>query len=105
MRMHWTLYRHALLGIGLAGLGLAACGGAGQGSGSNAMDRFSSDLSFLRQHSEIVVLSDTAGAARVAVAPAYQGRVMTSTTGGPEAPSFGWIGRTAIQSGERQPHM
>jgi len=30
---------------------------------------------------------------------------MTSTTGGSDAPSFGWIGRTAIASGQRQPHM
>jgi hypothetical protein len=30
---------------------------------------------------------------------------MTSTTGGREAPSFGWIGRQAIASRARQPHM
>jgi hypothetical protein len=30
---------------------------------------------------------------------------MTSTTGGGDRPSFGWIGRVAIASGERQPHM
>jgi hypothetical protein len=30
---------------------------------------------------------------------------MTSTTGGGDAPSFGWIGRAAIASGKRQPHM
>jgi hypothetical protein len=66
---------------------------------------FDSDLAFLRQHTSIVVLADPPRLARVAVAPAYQGRVMTSTTGGADAPSFGWIGRAAIQSGERQPHM
>jgi hypothetical protein len=30
---------------------------------------------------------------------------MTSTTGGSDSPSFGWIGRAAIESGKRQPHM
>jgi len=30
---------------------------------------------------------------------------MTSTTGGSDAPSFGWIGRAAIASGKRQAHM
>ena len=65
---------------------------------------FDADLAFLRQHTPIVVLSDTSGA-RVAVAPAYQGRVMTSTVGGSTSPSFGWIGRAAIGSGQRQPHM
>jgi hypothetical protein len=30
---------------------------------------------------------------------------MTSTTGGEDAPSFGWIGRAAIRSREKQPHI
>lgn len=68
-------------------------------------DRFAADLAFMEQHSRIVVLADPQGPARVAVAPAYQGRVMTSTTGGADAPSFGWIGRLAIEAGEKQPHM
>ncbi len=68
------------------------------------MGPFQSDLEFLRQHTSIVVPGDPAGG-QVAVAPAYQGRVMTSTTGGTDAPSFGWLGRAAITSGQRQPHM
>src|SRR5262249_13688527 len=36
---------------------------------------------------------------------AYQGRVMTSTTGSGDRPSFGWIGRAAITAGTPQPHM
>jgi hypothetical protein len=103
--MFWTVYRRGLLAIAVAGLAAAACGGSARGSADDSMDRFNSDVTFLRQHSEVVVLSDPAGSARVAVAPAYQGRVMTSTTGGSQAPSFGWIGRAAIESGERQPHM
>ena len=67
------------------------------------MNPFQSDLAFLNQHTKIVLL--TGGAAQVAVAPAYQGRVMTSTTGGSDSPSFGWLGREAIASGQRQPHM
>ncbi len=67
--------------------------------------RFDSDLAFLQQHTKIVVLADPAGSAKVAVAPEYQGRVMTSTTGGADAPSFGWIGRAAVGSGKRQPHI
>jgi hypothetical protein len=65
---------------------------------------FAADLAFLKQHTALVVLSGASGA-QVAVAPAYQGRVMTSTTGGGDAPSFGWIGRAAVSSGARQPHM
>ena len=69
------------------------------------MGQFDADLAFLQQHTRIVVLTADSGAGRVAVAPAYQGRVMTSTTGGSDAPSFGWLGRAAIASGQRQPHM
>src|SRR3954463_12218973 len=89
--------------LGMVCAGIAGCGGGSQPAPSGA--RFGADLAFLREHTNIVLLTDAAGAAQVAVAPAYQGRVMTSTNGGPDAPSFGWIGRTAIQSGERQPHM
>ena len=54
------------------------------------------------RHTRIVVLTATGGA-QVAVAPDYQGRVMTSTADG--SASFGWIGRDAVASGKRQPHM
>jgi len=67
--------------------------------------QFESDLAFLRQHTEVVVLTEPSGTAQVVVAPGYQGRVMTSTIGGAGAPSFGWIGRAAIASGDKQPHM
>jgi hypothetical protein len=66
---------------------------------------FASDIALLRQHTNIILLTDPSGEAQVVVAPAYQGRVMTSTTGGGDAPSFGWIGRSAIASRTRQPHM
>src|SRR5262249_35495003 len=66
---------------------------------------FASDIAFLRQHTNLVLLEDPSRSAQVAVAPAYQARVMTSTPGGNDAPSFGWIGRAAIASGKRQPHM
>ena len=67
--------------------------------------QFESDLAFLRQNTDVVVLSDASGTAQVVVAPEYQGRVMTSTTGGAGAPSFGWIGRAAIAARQRQPHI
>ena len=81
---------------------LAACRETGPTALAPAVDRFGSDLSFLRQHTEIVLLADASGA-QVAIAPGYQGRVMTSTTGGGH--SFGWIGRAAVAAGQRQPHM
>ena len=68
------------------------------------MTRFDADLAFLRDHTSLILLGD-AGGAQVVVAPEYQGRVLTSTTGGDDAPSFGWIGRAAISARARQPHM
>lgn len=65
---------------------------------------FKDDLAFLRQHTKVLVLGAD-GPAQVAVNPDLQGRVMTSTAGGPEGLSFGWIGREAIASGVNNPHM
>ena len=86
-------------------LGVAACTPVDQSVTPAPAAPFTSDVAFLRQHTELVLLDDPSSEAQVAVAPAYQGRVMTSTTGGRDAPSFGWIGRQAIASRERQPHM
>ncbi len=66
---------------------------------------FRDDLAFLEQHTRPIVLIDATGQARVAVSPDLQGRVMTSTAGGPDGPSFGWIGREAIAAGVNDPHM
>jgi hypothetical protein len=110
--MHWRM----LVVVAAAGLAIAACRGSSPTPESvrsaepapagapAASGPFGADIAFLRSHTDIVLLTGKSGV-QVAVAPAYQGRVMTSTTGGSDAPSFGWIGRAAITSGERQPHM
>lgn len=96
--------RHATIGFTAAvSLAFAACGSSDRAVTSESGGRFGSDVVFLKQHTTVVVLTD--GAAQVVVAPQYQGRVMTSTTGGADAPSFGWIGRAAVSAGTRQPHM
>ena len=85
-------------------LSIAGCGTSDKPMPAAHTGQFDSDVEFLRQHANIVLLGEPA-AAQVVVSPSYQGRVMTSTTGGDAAPSFGWIGRAAIASGARQPHM
>jgi hypothetical protein len=87
-------WRRRLATLGALCLGMAGCN----------TGRFDSDVAFLRQHTHVVLLSDGSGA-QVVVTPEYQGRVMTSTTGSADRPSFGWIGRAAIAAGARQPHM
>jgi len=66
---------------------------------------FGDDLAFLKQHTNVIVLSDAAGQVQVAVSPALQGRVMTSTTGGLAGPSFGWINRDLMASGRKLEHF
>ncbi|HUC86148.1 MAG TPA: DUF6786 family protein [Candidatus Acidoferrales bacterium] len=66
---------------------------------------FGDDVAFLRQYTPVVVLSDRSGAAKVAVAPAWQGRVMTSSAGGDAGLSYGWLNRELIASRKIQPHI
>ena len=71
----------------------------------SAAATFGADIAFLKKHTEVVVLSDKAGAAQVAIAPAWQGRVMTSTANSETGQSFGWINRQLIESGKIDPHF
>src|ERR1035438_1605181 len=66
---------------------------------------FGDDAAFLKSHTDLILLSDEKGLAKVAVAPGWQGRVMTSTAGADAGPSFGWINRELISSGKLAPHM
>lgn len=66
---------------------------------------FGDDLAFLRQYASVVVLRDAGGQAQVAVVPAWQGRVMTSTARSASGTSFGWVNRELIAAGKLQPHI
>lgn len=70
-----------------------------------ASSTYGDDVAFLRQHVEVVELTDAAGQAKVAVVPAYQGRIMTSTAKGDTGVSFGWLNRALIADGTVQPHI
>jgi hypothetical protein len=69
------------------------------------VNTYGDDLAFLDEHQGVIELSDPEGMARVAVVTEFQGRVMTSTSGGTSGPSFGWLNRAAIASKERKPHI
>jgi hypothetical protein len=68
-------------------------------------ETFGDDVAFLKNHTVVIVLSDKTGAAQVALAPAWQGRVMTSTADNTTGRSFGWINRELIASGKLMPHI
>jgi hypothetical protein len=69
------------------------------------MNTYGDDLAFLRAHQDVIELSDSSGDARLALVAEYQGRVMTSTSGGLDGSSYGWLNREAIASKERRPHI
>ena len=66
---------------------------------------FGDDTTFLKGHTDVIILSDKQGAAKVAVVPAWQGRVVTSGSAGDAGFSYGWINRELITSGRVVPHM
>jgi hypothetical protein len=66
-------------------------------STDNGTGGFADEVAFMKGHTQIVVLKD--GDAEVAIAPDYQGRVMTSTYDRKAGPSFGWINRPVIEKG------
>ena len=66
---------------------------------------FGDDTTFLKGHTDVIILSDKQGAAKVAVVPAWQGRIMTSSSAGDAGFSYGWINRELITSGRVVPHM
>ncbi len=72
---------------------------------ARAAATFGDELEFLRKHTEVILLSDKSNQAQVAVVPAWQGRVMTSTAGGAQGSSFGWVNHELIASGKLQPHI
>lgn len=61
-------------------------------------------IAFLKKHTQVVELAGSGGA-RVAVCPAWQGRVMTATCAGDEGPSFGFVYKEFIESGKLNPHF
>lgn len=58
---------------------------------------FAKDVSFLKKHTEIILLQQDKGA--IAIAPQYQARVMTSTTDLSEGDGFGWINKKVVEAG------
>ncbi|MBV8881164.1 MAG: hypothetical protein JO332_14460, partial [Planctomycetaceae bacterium] len=74
--------------------------------GGCASQTFINDVDFLSRHTEVIVLQpDRTQYARIAVCPALQGRVMTSSAAGEGGLSYGWINRDLIASGEKRKHI
>jgi len=90
----------ALLALGV--LSIPACNDSPPVAKPGAEDgsaTFSEDVAFLRQYTPIEVLQDPVSGAGLAIAPAWQGRVMTSTGGGEKDASYGWIHYANVKTG------
>ncbi|AXC16367.1 hypothetical protein ACPOL_7177 (plasmid) [Acidisarcina polymorpha] len=68
-------------------------------------DTFRDAVSLVNQHGHVIVLSGAEGGASIAVWPAMQGRVLTSSATGPDGRGFGWVNRDLIESGKVQEHI
>lgn len=64
-----------------------------------AAESYADDVALLKRHTEIITLRLPQGGARVAIAPAWQARVMTSSLAGETGSGFGWINPEAIKAG------
>lgn len=94
-----------IAGALLISLVLPISAGSSVNADENRQDNFAADVAFLRRHGEVLVLGGEKDGPRIAVVPQYQARVMTSTTGGPAQPSYGWINYAHIESGKSTPHI
>lgn len=88
--------------VALALLCLAGCTGLPR---DPKVYSFRDDVRFMKWHTDIVLLADPEGGGAIAVAPAYQGRVMTSASRPDDGPGYGWINRPLMTSGKFGPHM
>ncbi len=91
---------------------LFSCKGREQKQNSNQISKnmitdtvrqYGNNLSFLKKYTGVIELRKNNSA--VAIIPAWQGRVMTSTAEGDKGFSFGWINRDLIASGKLVPHI
>ena len=72
---------------------------------TGALNSFEQDIEFLSQYTTLHLLEDSSGQGTIAISPALQARVMTSSASGMQGVSFGWINRELFASGDTLPHI
>jgi hypothetical protein len=69
----------------------------------DSIKQYGYNRDFLKKHIGVIELKNSNSA--ITLVPAWQARVMTSTSEGDSGFSFGWINRELIAQGEIQPHI
>lgn len=91
---------------------VASCGGSGQTKRNNqneismvtdSLKQYGYNRDFLKKYVKIIELKNARST--ITVVPAWQGRVMTSSSEGDKGFSFGWINHELIASTAVQPHI
>ena len=73
---------------------------------SSTEGTFGFDLEFLKKSEPgILVLEDLSGDSKIIISPDLQGRVMTSTAGGDQGISFGWLNYDLLATRKTAKHM
>ena len=77
-----------------------------QPTDSTIMGTYEYDQAFFKKNNiDFLELTGSDGYSRILVVPAWQGRVMTSTSGGGSGRSYGWINYSLIESGKTDPQF
>jgi len=66
---------------------------------------FAYDIAKLKNNVETIILQDSSGESQIAIVPAWQARVMTSTASGNDGFSYGWLNYQLIESGAPAEHI
>ena len=66
---------------------------------------FGFDVSFMNKRQKVVLLSSADSLSQVMISTEFQGRVITSTSGGLPGMSYGWLNYKAIDSDTIMPHI
>jgi hypothetical protein len=104
MHRHKTGYRE-LSAVVIAAVTLAGWhAGGSDRAGAAEATTYQAVRDFLIAHTSVVELTGENGE-RVAICPEYQGRVMTSTCNDLAGRSFGWVNKTFIENGAKDPHF
>jgi hypothetical protein len=73
---------------------------------SSTEGTFGFDLEFLKKSEPgILILEDLSGDSKIIISPNLQGRVMTSTAGGDQGISFGWLNYDLLATRKTAKHM